>query len=47
MARTPSTMLELGTLAPDFRLPEPATGKEVALGDLRSADCIKVIVGGR
>ncbi|MFA7634149.1 MAG: redoxin domain-containing protein, partial [Thiohalomonadaceae bacterium] len=26
MALTPSTMLELGTPAPDFSLPEPATG---------------------
>ncbi len=33
MARTPSTMLELGTTAPDFTLPEPATGKAVGLQD--------------
>ena len=33
MARTPSTMLELGTRAPDFRLPEPATGNIVARED--------------
>ncbi len=33
MARTPSTMLELGTPAPDFSLPEPASGKTVSLGD--------------
>ena len=31
MARTPSTMLELGTPAPHFTLPEPATGKQVSL----------------
>lgn len=36
MARTPSTMLELGTAAPDFRLPD-ATGKETALGDFAEA----------
>lgn len=30
MALTPSTMLELGTPAPDFTLPEPATGKMVS-----------------
>lgn len=30
MALTPSTMLELGTRAPDFDLPEPATGRRVA-----------------
>lgn len=33
MARTPSTMLELGTTAPDFTLPEPATGKTVGRQD--------------
>lgn len=33
MARTPSTMLELGTPAPAFSLPEPATGKVVSLED--------------
>lgn len=33
MARTPSTMLELGTDAPDFALPEPATGHIVARKD--------------
>ncbi len=33
MARTPSTMLELGTVAPDFTLLEPATNKQVALAD--------------
>ncbi len=31
MARTESTMLELGTNAPDFCLPEPSTGKTVCL----------------
>jgi len=31
MARTPSTMLELGTLAPHFALPEPASGKIVSI----------------
>ena len=35
MARTPSTMLALGTIAPDFSLPEPATGKTVALKDFQ------------
>ena len=32
MARTPSTMLELGTPAPDFRLPDPS-GRVVARDD--------------
>ena len=36
MAATPSTMLELGTPAPDFRLPDPATGKDVSLADVRT-----------
>lgn len=31
MARTPSTMLALGTHAPEFYLPEPATGSNVSL----------------
>ena len=33
MARTPSTMLELGTAAPDFTLLEPASGNPVSLSD--------------
>ncbi len=33
MARTPSTMLELGSPAIDFSLPEPLTGKTVSLSD--------------
>ena len=33
MARTPSTMLRLGTQAPGFSLPEPASGKTVASTD--------------
>lgn len=34
MVRTASDMLPLGTAAPDFRLPDAVTGREVALGDL-------------
>lgn len=37
MARTESTMLELGSLAPDFRLPEPLTGTERTLDELRGS----------
>ena len=37
MARTPSTMLALGTVAPDFRLPDPVSGKTVALDDFPGA----------
>jgi peroxiredoxin len=33
MSETPSTMLEIGFQAPDFSLPEPATGKTVNLAD--------------
>jgi peroxiredoxin len=34
MASTLSTMLQLGTPAPHFNLPEPATGKNVSLADV-------------
>jgi peroxiredoxin len=43
MAQTPSTMLPLGTPAPDFSLPEPATGKTVSLGDFRDAPGLLVV----
>ncbi len=33
MARTPSTMLELGTQAPDFTLADPINGGSVSLSD--------------
>ncbi|MEM6332342.1 MAG: thioredoxin family protein [Planctomycetota bacterium] len=33
MALTPSTMLALGSPAPDFALPEPATGKTIRKAD--------------
>lgn len=33
MSETPSTMLAIGTHAPDFTLPEPATGAKVSLSD--------------
>ncbi len=34
MAYTESNMLPLGTIAPDFCLPEPATGRKVTLADI-------------
>lgn len=37
MALTPSTMLPLGTAAPDFRLADPATGQSVGLADFAAA----------
>ncbi len=33
MSETPSTMLEIGSQAQDFSLPEPATGKQISLAD--------------
>ena len=33
MAATPSTMLPLGTAAPEFRLPDPKTGSDVTLAE--------------
>lgn len=41
MARTPSTMLPLGTEAPDFRLPDFA-GQMHALGDFRDRSALLV-----
>lgn len=35
MARTPSTMLELGTVAPDFSLLNPVTQEQVSLSDFK------------
>lgn len=43
MAETPSTMLALGTHAPDFALLEPATGKTVALTDLMGSSGLLVM----
>lgn len=37
MARTESTMLELGSIAPDFNLPEPLTGENRVLNDLKGS----------
>ncbi len=34
MAYTESNMLPLGTIAPDFCLPDPATGQKVSLADI-------------
>jgi peroxiredoxin len=43
MAKTPSTMLPLGTSAPGFSLPEPATGRVVSASDFRTAPALLVI----
>lgn len=42
MAMTPSTMLPLGTAAPDFRLPDPS-GREVSLDDFKDAPALLVM----
>lgn len=44
MAAVPSTMLDLGTAAPDFTLPDPATGSTVSLDDVSSAPVLVVMV---
>lgn len=43
MSRTESTMLALGTPAPDFSLPEPATGKNITLADFSGNKALLVI----
>ena len=43
MVKTPSTMLPLGTRAPGFSLPDPATGTEVSLEDLVGAPALLVM----
>ncbi len=42
MALVPSTMRELGTPAPGFSLPEPATGRTVGLSDFDGARALLV-----
>ncbi len=43
MVQVPSTMLELGTPAPDFSLPEPATGRIWSLADFHEAPALLVV----
>lgn len=43
MARTPSTMVELGSIAPDFSLPEPATGNNLSRDQLRKSKGLLVM----
>lgn len=42
MTRTPSTMLEIGTPAPEFILPEPSTGRLVSLADYEGKSLLVV-----
>lgn len=44
MARTPSTMLALGTPAPDFSLAEPKTGGTVSLNDFQDRPLLVVFM---
>ena len=43
MALVPSTMLALGTPAPDFSLPEPYTGRTVSLSELDGTPALLVV----
>ena len=43
MVRVPSTMIPLGTSAPSFSLPEPATNRTVALEDFADAPALLVV----
>jgi peroxiredoxin len=43
MARTPSTMLELGVSAPDFSLPEPLSGAQRSLSDFNGGKGLLVL----
>jgi len=43
MARTESTMLELGTIAPEFALPNAVTGTTVLRDDFRGRDAMLVM----
>lgn len=44
MVQTPSTMMPIGTAAPDFRMREPATDKTWALGDFGSPTLVVMFI---
>lgn len=44
MALTESNMLPLGTLAPDFLLPDTVSGKQISLADIASIDKATVVM---
>ena len=43
MAATPSTMLELGTSAPDFSLPDVVSGRTISLSTFQDKDVLVVM----
>lgn len=43
MVRVPSTMVPLGTAAPSFSLPEPATGRTISLEDFANTPALLVV----
>ncbi len=43
MALTPSTMLDLGTVAPDFQLPEVVTGETISLATFAGKEALLVM----
>ena len=43
MALTPSTMLDIGTAAPDFSLPDATSGTSVSLADFEGASALLVM----
>lgn len=43
MAATPSTMMPLGTIAPDFSLPDTISGKTLSLSELRGKNATLVM----
>lgn len=43
MARTPSTMVPIGTPAPDFSLPDVTMGKPVSLADFKTSPALLVM----
>jgi len=44
MVQTPSTMMPVGTKAPDFRMREPATGKTWSLADFHSPTLVVMFI---
>jgi peroxiredoxin len=44
VVQTPSTMMPIGTKAPDFRLREPATGKTWSLGDFHAPTLVVMFI---